>query len=148
MNRTECKKDIKLHQQNAEKFSKYQDRIKAKIEKLQQQIDKAQNDERYENGLVEYLELAMQKETSAKRRVTGYLKQYPMIYLDDESDHDEGMRGTYLWLYCGLYGDHNEEDDPYYDFHYMDDWAECQERCEAYIKEINKLGINGIKVSA
>ena len=70
MNRTECKKDIKLHQQNAEKFSKYQDRIKAKIEKLQQQIDKAQNDERYENGLVEYLELAMQKETSAKRRGT------------------------------------------------------------------------------
>jgi hypothetical protein len=138
MNRTEYKNNIKLHQQNAEKFSKYQDRMKAKIEKLQQQLDKAQNDERYENSLVEYLELAMQKETNAKRKVTGYLKQYPMIHLDDESDHDEGERGTYLWLYCGLYEDHNEEDDPYYDSHYMDDWSECQERCETYIKLIKK----------
>ena len=155
MNRNECKNDIKMHQENAERYAKYLGRIQAKIKKLQEQYDKANSDKWYEVGLVEMLELSMQAETNAKRKVTGYLKEYPMIYLDDESDHGDGERGTYLWLYCGLYQDHNEEADPYQS-HYMDDWAECQERCETYIAEIKKANLseafkelrsNGMEVS-
>ena len=44
MNRTECKNDIKMHQENAERYAKYLGRIQAKIKKLQEQYDKAMSD--------------------------------------------------------------------------------------------------------
>ena len=58
MNRNECKNDIKMHQENAERYAKYLGRIQAKIKKLQEQYDKANSDKWYEAGLVEMLELA------------------------------------------------------------------------------------------
>ena len=146
MNRTEYKNDIERHKANALRFSKRQVHINEKIKELEKESNKMYNDWCYENGLTAMLEVAIKKEADAKRKVTGYLKKYPLIWVEDESDHRDGERGTYLWLFSGLYDAPNEEDDPYYDAHYMDDWVECQERCEVYIEAIEKKAI--LEVSA
>lgn len=140
MNRTEIKKIIKQCKDICEGEDLAIDIRTKKIEQLKQQLATVEEGLRRSkeskinnHNMVVYHEALLKEETDCKRKVTNLIKKYSALHLDDESDHSVGERGTYLWLYCGLFDEHNEEDDPYYDFHYMDDWAECLERCETYI---------------
>ena len=116
-----------------------------KIERLKQQLEIAEDglarskESKVNNhNMVVYHEMLLKEESLCKRKVTSLLKKYPQLDLDDQSDHEAGMRGTYLWLLCGLFGEHFEGVDPYDDEHYMDDWRECLERCNVYIGLIEK----------
>ena len=145
MNRNEIKKIIKQCKDICEGEDLAIDIRSKKIEQLKQQLATVEEGLRRSkeskinnHNMVVYHEALLKEETDCKRKVTNLIKKYSSLYLDDESDHSAGEHGTYLWLYCGLFDEHNEEDDPYYDFHYMDDWKECLERCETYIKLIEE----------
>jgi len=145
MNRTEAKNLIEQHhkkisrpQRSIEYCTVRINRLKKQLKDLETELQESQATILLEEVFIESLENDLKHEANCKRKVTNLLKKYPSLYLDDESDHSAGEHGTYLWLYCGLFDESNEEDDPYYDFHYMDDWAECLERCETYIKLIEK----------
>ena len=145
MNRTETNNLIEQHhkkirrpQMSIEYCTVKINRLKKQIKDLETELQESKNTILLEEVFIENLENQLKHESNCKRKVTNLIKKYSSLYLDDESDHSAGERGTYLWLYCGLFDEHNEEDDPYYDFHYMDDWKECLERCETYIKLIEE----------
>lgn len=143
MNRTEIKKMIAAKKSSLQGFNiniceqkKLIEQQKAYLKKAEEKLEESkQQNIHIENSIILH-EKMLHDESMCKRAVTLMLKKYPELGLDDESDDEHG--GTYLWLYCNLFDEHNEEDDPYYDFHYMDDWEECLERCETYIQLIER----------
>ena len=145
MNRTEVKKIIKQYKNVCAGEALAIDITSKKIKKLKQQLETAEEALRESkkskinnHNMAVYHEALLKEETDCKRKATNLINKYSALYLDDESDHRTGERGAYLWLYCGLFNEHNEEDDPYFDSHYMDDWKDCLERCETYIKLIKE----------
>ena len=114
-----------------------------KIEQLKQQLataeeglQRSKESKILNQHMIVYHKALLKEETSCKRKVTNLLKKYSALDLTDESDDEYG--GTYLWLYCELFNENNYQDDPYDDEHYMDDWKECLDRCNTYIKLIEE----------
>ncbi len=140
MNRT---KNRKIIQQHLDKLKRPKEsvkycvvrisRLKKQLKDLETELKESKDKILQEEIYIEKLQKQLTHESNCKRKVTSLLKKHPELDLDDESSDDWG--GTYLWLYCGgLFDESNEENDPYYDEHYMDDWEECLKRCETYIK--------------
>ena len=143
MNRTEANRQIKKHKhktRRAEGSIQYCtfriSRLKKQVQDLENELQESKDKILQEETYVEKLEKQLTHESNCKRKVTSLLKKYPQLDLTDESDDEYG--GTYLWLYCELFNENNYQDDPYDDEHYMDDWKECLERCNTYIKLIEE----------
>lgn len=140
MNNKEARKEIASLKEEIDFLQSSSKRFTDQMLKLQKKIDSFEQTKSEFTDKLVALETELANEMSAKRSVMRLLKQYPQLDLDDESDHDEGERGTYLWLYGPFDGD--DESDPYYDEHYMDDWVECYQRCLTYVECIkNNLSV-------
>lgn len=134
MNNKEAKKEIASLKEEIDFLQSSSKRFTDQMLKLQKKIDSFEQTKSEFTDKLVALETQLANEMSAKRSVMRLLKQYPQLELDDESDHSKGMRGTYLWLYGPFRGD--DENDPYHDEHYMDDWVECYQRCLTYVEII------------
>lgn len=140
MNTSHAKKSIQEKEAKIDKFNREIRVMQRSIANYKDTIARMEDEVNSHKGnivlqevLIDDIKKQLYLETDCKRKVTAILKKNPSLHLDDDSDED---RGTYLWLYCDLFTEDNEEDDPYYDEHYMDDWAECYERCTKYIELI------------